>query len=148
MEAHMQTGKRRQFHVSGQQGFTMVALLAAMLILSLSTQGVVSHLAAQSQREREAQLKEVLHLYQHALQSYYQASPGTNKQYPESFDDLLLDKRQLVTVRHLRRIYPNPYAQHVNPSQAWAITRNAQGRITAISNGVDPALTGLPKQGG
>ena len=60
---------------------------------------------AKSQREKEAELLYVGEEFRKAIMSYY--NTGT-KQYPESLEDLLQDKRTPAIKRHLRKIYTDP----------------------------------------
>jgi type II secretory pathway pseudopilin PulG len=114
-----------------QHGFTIIALMVALLLLALGTQGVMVSLSDQAEREREAQLKRVNAIYAKAIKDYYEASPGTNKQYPEKLEDLLLDKRFVTTRRHLRQLYENP--TKLPPTlAAWKFDRDQSGRITAV----------------
>ena len=51
-EATMRSGKR----LHGQRGFAYVAVLLALVLLGLTTNGVMSSVSQQAQREREAEL--------------------------------------------------------------------------------------------
>lgn len=115
----------------GEQGFTFIAVLAAMLLLALASQGVMTVLSAQAHRTREAESTRAIDIYARALKSYYDASPGTNKQYPEALEDLLLDKRQVTVRRHLRKLYADPL-QPAALQNAWGLMRDPKGRIKAV----------------
>lgn len=88
-----------------------LVLLAMLLFIALSSLGLA--LAADvwgkaRQREREAELLFVGEQYRHAVESYWRATPGLVKALPTSLEDLLADKRFPATIRHLRRLYPDP----------------------------------------
>lgn len=122
-----------------QRGFTFVMVLAAMLILALASQGVMSVLSTQAQQERRLEQQRIGAMYAKALKAYYNASPGTRKQYPETLEDLLLDKRQVTIQRHLRRLYADPLQPQVQAEAAWDIKRDGAGRIQTITSKV-PAV--------
>jgi type II secretory pathway pseudopilin PulG len=79
-----------------------------------------------------AEQQRIQTIYASAIKAYYNASPGTRKQYPESLEDLLLDKRQVTIKRHLRRLYADPMQPQVPASTAWDVERDVSGRIQAV----------------
>jgi type II secretory pathway pseudopilin PulG len=116
----MRAGKAR--------GFTFVAVLLLLALVSLGLAAAGTVWSQVSQRERERELMRIGSLYARAIESYYHASPGSQKIYPERIDLLLLDTRYVGTVRHLRRAYPDP----MNPTAGWGLVRDAAGRITGV----------------
>ena len=78
----------------------------AALGLLAATAGQVWHTAAQ--REREADLLFVGQQYRQALDSYYAVNSGGVQQYPARLEDMLDDRRSQTTLRHLRKLYPDP----------------------------------------
>jgi hypothetical protein len=63
-----------------------------------------------------------------ALGSYYDGVGGGGlHQFPESLEELLQDNRSLATVRHLRRLYPDPIT-----GGDWELIRDAKGRIKGV----------------
>lgn len=106
-----------------QGGFTLLAVLAALTLLGLATQGVMTWVSHEVRREREAQLLRVGQIYTEAIGRYYEASPGVVKQWPKSLQDLADDKRFVGIRRHLRKIYPDP----VNRSQEWGLVTVGDG---------------------
>lgn len=129
----------KRLHSYPARGFTFVMVLAAMLILALASQGVLTVLSTQAQQERRLEQQRIEAIYAKALKAYYNASPGTRKQYPETLEDLLLDKRQVTIQRHLRRLYADPLQPQVPAEAAWDMTRDGAGRIQAITSKV-PAV--------
>lgn len=89
-------------------GFTYLGLLFALAIASvaLAGTGVLWHF--EGRREKEKELLFAGEAYRRALASYYDLSPGGEKQYPRQLEELLLDKRFPVPVRHLRQLYRDP----------------------------------------
>lgn len=114
--------------VRTEGGFTFIALLVAMLLLSLATQGVMTSVSQQAQRERESDLLRIGQTYAQAIGAYYEGSPGVVKQWPTSLEDLLEDTRLVTINRHLREIYPDPITRSAN----WGLIRNQDGGITGV----------------
>jgi type II secretory pathway pseudopilin PulG len=87
------------------RGFTYLAILFAVAIVSggLALAGEVWHTA--QQREKEAELLRIGDEYRKAIERYYLSGP---RQYPRALEDLLKDPRHAGTVRHLRRLYADP----------------------------------------
>lgn len=89
-------------------GFTYIGLLIfiALMGIALAGTGMVWH--AQVRREQERELLFVGDQFRRAIGQYYERSPGGGKHFPQSLDDLLLDKRYVATQRYLGRVYPDP----------------------------------------
>lgn len=111
-----------------QQGFTLLAVLAGMFILALATQGVMTYVSQQAQREREGDLLRVGQAYMQAIGTYYEASPGNVKRWPRTLEDLVDDKRFVGIKRHLREIYGDPVARSSN----WGIVLSSDGGIAGV----------------
>jgi type II secretory pathway pseudopilin PulG len=124
MASHTPTGRP----VSGQSGFTLLALLflVAGLGVGMAALGVVWHTA--SQREKEKELLFVGSQYRQAIESFWNRSPGEAKRLPKNFDELLADPRFPNTVRHLRRVYRDPMA----PNAEWGLLKEADGGISGV----------------
>ena len=124
-----------------ERGFTFIALLVAMLLLSLATQGVMTSVSQQAQREREADLLRIGQIYAQAIGAYYEASPGVVRRWPTSLEDLLEDKRLVTIKRHLREIYPDPMTRTAN----WGLIRDQEGGITGVHSlsDVKPIRAGI-----
>lgn len=123
-----------------QQGFTLLAVLAALLMLALSLQGVMWVLSTQAQRERELQLMRSGAAIRDAIERYVRASPGVVKRWPRSLEDLLNDQRSVFLRRHLRTVYPDP----MGGGQSWGMVSAPDGGIAGVysqSEGV-PIRTG------
>jgi type II secretory pathway pseudopilin PulG len=121
-----------------QHGYTLVGalVLLAVCMLGLSLAGPMW--SQQVRREREQELLRVGALYAQALAAYYNASPGSLKQYPERLEALLLDTRYVGVRRHMRALYPDP----VNPGQPWGLVRDANNRIVGVYSASQAAPIG------
>jgi type II secretory pathway pseudopilin PulG len=126
----MQAGSpfKRRMLAQRQCGFTYIAVLVAMLILSLATKGVMTYVSHQAQREREADLLRIGQTYARAIDAYYQATPGSVKRWPTALEDLLEDRRLVAVVRHMREVYPDP----ITRSLQWDLIRAPDGGIAGV----------------
>jgi len=111
-----------------QQGFTYLGLLFAVALMgaTLALTGVVWHAA--QKREKERQLLFVGNQFRQAIAAYYNHSPGSVKQCPNTLSELLKDPRQLVPTRYLRRIYPDP----VTGKAEWGLVKTRDNRIMGV----------------
>lgn len=123
MEPSMRAGRR-----SGG-GFTYLALLIAIAVMSVGLMAVVEVWATSAHRERERQLNWVGEQYIAALNSYRNASPSAAQSWPASLDDLAADPRFGFTRRHLRRHYVNPFTGRLD----WELERAPNGGIVALA---------------
>ena len=120
-----------------ESGFTYIAVLAMLFIVSLGLSQLGPAWAHQVQREREQELLRIGATYVQALASYHQASPGSLKQFPKSLDELLRDERHLGIRRHLRRVYTDP----LQPGQPFGLLRGEDGTIQGVySTRAEPPL--------
>lgn len=113
---------------NANRGFTFVIVLLLLAVVSLGLAIAGPSWAQQAQRERERELLRVGALYANALANYRIASPGSLKQYPATLQALVLDTRFVGTMRHLRKLYPDP----VNPRQPWGLILDDAGRIVGV----------------
>lgn len=108
-------------------GFTYFGVLFLVMLIGLALTGALELWSTASQRARERDLLWVGNQYARALQSYYQHSPGP-KQYPQSLDQLLDDRRFPVTRRHLRKLYADP----ITGDTQWGFVLSPDGRIVGV----------------
>jgi type II secretory pathway pseudopilin PulG len=120
------TGRARRAQHQG--GFALLALLLAMLLLALASQGVMTYVSQQALREREAELLRVGQLYAQAIGAYYEASPGSVKRWPRTLQDLVEDQRFVGIRRHLRQVYADP----ITRSTQWGLVITADGGLTGV----------------
>lgn len=108
-----------------QAGYTylMVLFIVAGLGLFAAQTGVVWHQAAQ--REREEDLLAIGVEFSRALASYMKASPDHT--LPQNLQQMVEDRRGPVMVRHLRRVYRDPFTG----KPEWGL-KKAGGRITGV----------------
>lgn len=111
--------------VKRERGFTYLTLLFAVAIMStgLALTGEVWHTSAM--REKEAELLHVGNEYRKAIERYYLSGP---RQYPAELADLTKDSRRAGTVRHLRRLYPDP----ITGKNAWGLVKAPEGGIAGV----------------
>ncbi len=90
--------------------------------------GTLWHTAVQ--REKEAELLFVGDQYRRAIERFLSTPlpAGQVRRLPQSLDELLLDPRFPQTVRHLRRLYPDP----MTGEAAWGLLKDAQGGIAGV----------------
>jgi type II secretory pathway pseudopilin PulG len=110
---------------AAQRGFTYftVLFMVALMAGGLALVGEAWHTSAV--REREAELLHAGNEYRKAIERYYLSGP---RQYPKSLADLVRDPRQPGTVRHLRRLYPDP----VTGSEEWGLVKSADGGVAGV----------------
>lgn len=88
-----------------ESGFVYLWALFSVVLAGVVMAGVGQVWQAKAQREKEAELLYVGEQFRKAIMSYY--NTGT-KQFPETLEELLEDKRAAATKRHLRKIYMDP----------------------------------------
>lgn len=93
-----------------QSGFTYLAVLFGVALMGLGLAAVATVWETDLQREREKELLFIGEQFGIALWRYYEASPGP-KELPRRLEDLLEDRRQQVTQRHLRQIFADPFTR-------------------------------------
>ena len=106
-------------------GFTYLGALFVIAILSggLAIIGEVWHTSAA--REKEAELLHIGNEYRKAIERYYLSGA---RQYPRNLSDLLKDPRQPGTVRHLRRLYPDP----ISGAPDWGLVKAPDGGVAGV----------------
>jgi type II secretory pathway pseudopilin PulG len=97
--------------------------VVAMMAGGLALAGEVWHTSAM--REKEADLLHIGDEYRKAIERYYVSGP---KQYPKSLADLVKDPRKPGTVRHLRRLYPDP----ITGKEEWGLVKSDDGGIAGV----------------
>lgn len=120
---------------SGQRGFTLAGalILIAVLGAGMAAYGELASHAAQ--REKEQELLFVGQQFRQAIGAYYERTPGAVKRFPQTLDELLLDKRHPVAQRYLRRLYADP----VTGKAQWGVVAAPQGGIMGVHSLSDAA---------
>lgn len=108
-------------------GFTYLGAMFLVVLMGLALTGALELWSTGSQRQRERELLWVGNQYARALQSYYLQSPGA-KQFPQTLDQLLEDRRFPTTRHHLRKLYPDP----ITHSTDWGLVMSPDGRIAGV----------------
>ena len=111
-----------------QSGFTYLGLLLAIALLGIGLTAASEVWVTSAHLERMIELEWVGAQYVQAIGSYYEASPGSVKTYPNSLAVLLEDRRYLTTRRHLRSLYANPFTRQVD----WELVRGPDGSVRGI----------------
>jgi type II secretory pathway pseudopilin PulG len=91
---------------SRAQGFTYLALLAAIVIIGISLGSAGKYWKNVMLREKEEELLFRGNQYRYAIERYFYSPPA--QQYPSSIDDLLTDNRTATGKRHLRQKFKDP----------------------------------------
>lgn len=92
----------------GEKGFTYVWMMFAVALAGIVLAGAGQLWRTEARREKEKELMFVGEQFRRAIGSYYENSPGMPKQYPDSLEKLLEDKRFPGVTRHLRKIFLDP----------------------------------------
>jgi type II secretory pathway pseudopilin PulG len=120
---------RPQSRARAQEGgFTYLALLVGIAIVSLGTSIAAEMATATIARQRMTQANWAGDQYARALRSYQLVS-GPMGEFPETLDQLVDDRRGPVPRRHLRSLYRNP----LESSGRWHLLRGGDGRIRGVA---------------
>jgi len=117
-----------------QAGFTYltVMFIVAILLGGLAIVGETWETSAR--REKEAELLFIGNQYRRAIGLYYLATPGVIKTYPRQIEDLLKDPRQPGTMRHLRKLFPDPMT-----GKPFVVIKGADGGVQGVASASDVA---------
>lgn len=91
-----------------QRGFTYLALLFYLAVLSAGLATVAVSWQTARQREKEEELLFAGAAIREAIALYYNRPPGGVQQFPKRLSDLLQDPRYPDARRYLRRLYRDP----------------------------------------
>jgi type II secretory pathway pseudopilin PulG len=111
-----------------EEGFTFLWLIFALAVVAAGLAAIAQPISLAAQRDREAELMFRGSQIARALSSYWAATPGEVKQLPRSLADLVEDRRGARPLRHLRRIYADPFTG----SPDWVLVTDDDGRITSV----------------
>jgi len=111
-----------------QRGVIYLALLLMVaLVGGLSAVGLRVARTAQV-RSDEAQLLAIGLEFRRALRSYAEATPNGLPPAPETLQELLRDPRHPGVLRHLRRLYLDPFSGKAE----WGLVRGLDQRIVGV----------------
>lgn len=111
-----------------QGGMIYIVLLLAVAMMGGASAVSLQVAQTTQARSNEAALLAIGLEFRRALQSYAEATPMGFPTNPESLEELLRDPRHPGVLRHLRRIYPDPFTGKTT----WGLIRGPDRRIVAI----------------
>ena len=111
-----------------QQGFAWLFVLMMLAVASAAASVVAQRWSDQSSREKERQLLRIGDAYARALAEYRASSPGSDKHYPPTLEQLVLDTRFVGIRRHLRTLYADPLTGQAD----WVLLRDGRGDIVGV----------------
>jgi type II secretory pathway pseudopilin PulG len=111
-------------------GFALVLLLVVIAIISGAAANALVVSGQQQRRAAEEELLAIGDEYQRALRSYMAVGQTTRgaASLPRQLEDLLIDNRGTVPVRHLRKVYADP----LTGSSDWGLVRDPSGGIAGV----------------
>jgi type II secretory pathway pseudopilin PulG len=109
-------------------GFTYMGVLFAVALLGVSLALIGSTWKTSQAREKEEELLFIGDQFRSAIAIYYERTPSQIKQYPKSFDQLIVDNRYLVAQRYLRKLYRDPMTNE----SAWGVVSSPDGGIMGV----------------
>jgi len=114
--------------MNGDKGFTYPAVLALIIIVSVSLMVVQKQWSTIVKREKEKELFFRADQIVNAIESFYLDASKGSQQYPRSFKILLKDNRVPGLKRHLRKIYKDPMTGNGD----WGIIYDGKGGIKGV----------------
>ena len=117
-----------------QAGFTYLTVMFVIAILLGGLAIVGETWETSARREKEAELLFIGNQYRRAIGLYYLSTPGVVKAYPRQIEDLLKDPRQPGTVRHLRKLFPDPMT-----GKPFVVIKGADGGVQGVASASDVA---------
>lgn len=116
-----------------QRGFTYLLLLFALAAGAAGLAALGERASTAVQRERERELMFRGNAIVDAIASYWSATPGDTKQLPHTLEELAEDRRGPRPLRHLRRIYADPFTGRSD----WVAVLSEDGRLTGVHSRSD-----------
>lgn len=110
-----------------QVGIAYLAVLFLVAAIAVAMAVVTRDVDMQLKREKELEWFYVGNQYKQAIASYYHQSPDGLKVLPKNIDELLLDRRFIAPVRHLRKAYRDPLT-----NQPWALVKTMDGSLSGV----------------
>ena len=126
MGQRIPSGKLKAY-LNQSRGFTYIGLLLLIAIAGISLSAAGMSWQYQVKSEKERQLLFAGRQLSNAIKSYFESSNSAVKVYPQTLNELLLDKRAPNIKRHLRQIYPDP----MTGKPYWGLIKQ-QGRIVGV----------------
>lgn len=111
-----------------QCGAALMGVLVAVMILGLMSGIAGSTWKSIVQRAKEQELLWRGAQYRLAIESYYKNNQaGGAATLPADLESLVKDDRSVETVRHLRKLYPDPMT-----GEDWQLIKDPAGKITGV----------------
>jgi type II secretory pathway pseudopilin PulG len=117
-----------------QAGFTYLTVMFVIAILMGGLAIVGETWETSARREKEVELLFIGNQYRRAIGLYYLSTPGVVKAYPRQIEDLLKDPRQPGTVRHLRKLFPDPIT-----GKPFVVIKGGDGGVQGVASPSDDA---------
>lgn len=112
---------------SAQNGIAYLAVLFLVAAITITMAVVSQDVDLRLKREKEQDWFFVGNQYKQAVASYYHQSPDGLKALPKNIDDLLLDRRFIAPVRHLRKAYHDPLT-----NQPWMLVKSLDDSLVGV----------------
>ena len=128
-----------------QAGYTYMALLLALAVISMTVGLGASMLTNSVRRDKEEDLLYAGDQIRQAIERYHALNLTGQYPYPRDLDALLRDPFQPGLKRHLRRVYLDP----ISPAEDWVLIRDERRGIIGVhsSSTREPLKTGgFPKE--
>ncbi len=120
-------------YLQTKNGAALMSVLIAVTILGLLSGIAGTTWKTIMQRAKEQELLWRGDQYRRAIESYYLTSrAGTRAVFPSDLKNLTKDPRSVATVRHLRKLYPDPMT-----GQDWVLIKDPVGRIQGVKSSSD-----------
>jgi type II secretory pathway pseudopilin PulG len=114
--------------LNNERGAALLVVLILAVILGIGAGVAGTTWQTITQRAKEQELLFRGEEYRKAIESYFLGNDvGQKGSLPSSLEDLLKDPRALYTVRHLRRLYPDPIT-----GKEWFVIRNKAKKIIGV----------------
>lgn len=115
-------------HPERAAAYAYLWLLVLIAIMALGTTASTQIAATLTQRSQERELLAIGHQFREAIVRYHAVRVVASRgEFPRSLDDLVQDDRFPGTVRHLRKVFADPFTGHAT----WGLVRS-QGRIVGV----------------
>ncbi len=126
-----------------EKGFIFLWALFAAALAGIMLAGTGQVWQITSQREKEKELLFVGDQFRQAVMSYYNDDSAAAKQYPESLEQLLEDKRGVATKRHLRKIFIDPMTNTADWGLVEEPEPEQEDSSVSISTGKNKGIIGV-----
>ena len=113
---------------AAQRGFTYLWLLFILAAGAAGLAAIGQRASTAVQRDREAELMFRGHEIARALAAYWLATPGAARSLPTSLQELLEDRRGTLPLRHLRRVYADPFTGQPD----WRLVTTDDDKISGV----------------